>query len=205
MILVLKKSMIIRLNIMNSLQCLIPSFQEDFIFISSSFEMVELLLFPKNDLIVSFFIVKIIRSISMFLCHTNCTFVADEASFLIISASLSTFFILFFILFIDCSFNFDFTTNVLRDFFVVTNYLSNSFTWFYLISSVLCRKGWVSMKDLDSLNARFCLLGSVSTILVWKKWQLNFSWVQQYVSLQSWFLWFSFLVRQYSELSVEAE
>ena len=70
MIFILEKSAIVGLNIMNSLQCLVSTLQEDFIFVSSGFEVIELLLFPENDLMISFFIFKIVRSISMFLCHT---------------------------------------------------------------------------------------------------------------------------------------
>ena len=154
--------------------------------------MTKFLLIPVYDLVICFFIVQIVSCITMFLHHHKCTFFAQAASFLIISAYLSTFFMLFFILFIDCSFNFDLTTNVLNDFFVATNYLSSSFTWFWLIQYLLYKKGWALMKDPGSLNARFCLPGSVATISVWRKLQLNFSLIRLYFSIQSEFLWFFF-------------
>ena len=103
----------------------------------------------------------------------------------------------------DCYFNFDFITNELRDFFVDASYLSSSFTWFFITSSLLYKRGWLLKMGLDSLNARSCPLESISTFLDEMRSSSNFSLVH-YFFLLSWFGLFFYVKRQCSVLSVLA-
>ena len=146
----LEKSSIISLNIMNSLECLAPSLQENFIIVTSFMEMVGHLFLPKDAFLLILLIIEVFSGTPMSLHEKWSTLLALSASFRMISAYLSTFLMLFLNWLIDCSFNLDLTTNVLWDFFVAINYLSRSFTWFCLKWWILCSTSWPLMMDLDS-------------------------------------------------------
>lgn len=64
---ILEKSAVIGLDIVDSLEGLVPAFQKYFVFVASGFQMGEFLLIPEYDFVLCFFVIQVVAGISMFL------------------------------------------------------------------------------------------------------------------------------------------
>ena len=76
---VLEKSAVISLDIVDSLEGLVATFQKYFVFIAPGFQMGEFLLIPEYDFVLDFFVVEVVAGVSVFLNEKKRTLVAQLA------------------------------------------------------------------------------------------------------------------------------
>ena len=130
MILLFQKFMIVSLEVKLFLQSLISSFKEYLVFVPIALHVCKHLFAPIYHLLFISFCLQLFISEAVFLSYSKLTLDAASAYDLIISIYLSTFFISYLIVLIDCSFDLDLITRVLSDFFVEASSFSISLTWF---------------------------------------------------------------------------